>query len=308
MTTDIPRISVGMPVFNGEPYVTAAIDSLLNQSLSDFELIICDNNSTDRTEQICRDYAARDRRIRYFRNEQNLGAARNYNKVFSYAQAPFFRWANADDLSAPELHAKCLSVLEQFPDAVLSYGKTRIIDKNGIAIVDYDDNLDLREPRPSQRFIRLSRSVGLTNIIYGLMRTDAVKKTSLFGNYVASDVNFMAELCLYGIFIEIPEYLFFRRMHPRASSWDRNNEETQRSFWDPKKKTLLMQRWRNHYEYFAAIHRAPLQHRETFRLYWFCFHHLFWEKQLLLRELKAWLQYTWSHAHKSKPSQNRKKD
>src|SRR6202789_2802935 len=81
-----PTVSVGMPVYNGETYLEVAISSVLAQSFDDLELIICDNASTDRTAEICQDYAARDPRIRYFRNAQNLGAAPNYNLAFSHAR------------------------------------------------------------------------------------------------------------------------------------------------------------------------------------------------------------------------------
>ena len=87
-----------MPVFNGERYLESAIRSNLNQSYGNLELIISDNASTDRTEAICRDLAASDARIKVHRNDRNIGAAANYNKLFQLASGEFFRWSNADDL------------------------------------------------------------------------------------------------------------------------------------------------------------------------------------------------------------------
>lgn len=158
-------ISVGMPVFNGERYLETAVRSILNQTYSDFELIISDNASTDRTKEICLDLAAQDHRIKYTRNRRNIGAAGNYNRLFALASGPYFRWANADDISAPKLHAKCLAVLEAHPDAVLAYGKTRIIDGDGAVIRNYDDNMDLQQQRASDRYMRFWKSAGLTNVI-----------------------------------------------------------------------------------------------------------------------------------------------
>ncbi|WP_081588053.1 glycosyltransferase family 2 protein [Gloeocapsa sp. PCC 7428] len=93
-----PRISIGMPVYNGEPYLKDAINSILNQTFEDFELIISDNGSTDRTEEICRTIASQDQRVRYYRNEQNLGAGWNFNRVVDLATGEYFRWACHDDI------------------------------------------------------------------------------------------------------------------------------------------------------------------------------------------------------------------
>jgi glycosyltransferase involved in cell wall biosynthesis len=92
MTSKIPRVSIGLPVFNGEKYLAEALDSILSQTYRDFKLIISDNASTDRTEQICREYAAKDRRIRYYRNEKNIGAPKNFNRVFELSSGKYFRW------------------------------------------------------------------------------------------------------------------------------------------------------------------------------------------------------------------------
>ena len=138
----------------------------------------------------------------------------------------FFRWHNADDLCSPKLHERCLAMLMNHPDIVLCYGKTIIIDSQGEIIDPYDDNLDLRQDKPSQRFRAFFKQVGQTNVIYGLMRRSAVEKTMLMGKgtFFAADVNFMAEMTLYGKFYELPEPLFSRRMHRQASSWDRKKQ------------------------------------------------------------------------------------
>src|SRR5438034_9026734 len=86
-----PRVSVGMPVYNGERYVAEAVDSLLAQTYEDFELIICDNASTDRTGEIARSYAARDTRVRYARHEKSLGAGGNLRRGLALASAEYCR-------------------------------------------------------------------------------------------------------------------------------------------------------------------------------------------------------------------------
>ena len=100
-----------MPVYNGEEYIALAIRAVLDQTFSDFELIISDNASEDRTEDICREFASLDSRIRYYRNSENIGTAGNNNRLLELARGEFFRWSNADDLFAPRFHELCLKAL-----------------------------------------------------------------------------------------------------------------------------------------------------------------------------------------------------
>src|SRR5713101_1663534 len=124
------RVSIGVPVYNGERYLGAALDSLLTQTYEDFELVICDNASTDRSGEIAQSYAAKDKRVRYARNQKNLGAARNYRRTFELSSGAYFRWAPADDLSGPELLARCVEILDREPSVVLVNPKTSFIDEH----------------------------------------------------------------------------------------------------------------------------------------------------------------------------------
>ncbi|WP_083330806.1 glycosyltransferase family 2 protein [Halofilum ochraceum] len=284
---DRPSISVGMPVYNGEPYVESALRSVLDQTFDDFELIVCDNASTDRTSEIVRDLASSDRRIRYSCNERNLGAAGNYNHAFALARAPYFRWMNADDLIEPELHALCLQALKSNPEAVLAYGHTRIIDADGAVTADYNDNLHLDDPRPSVRFRQFFERVGLANVIFGLMRRDALARTSLMGNgrMPAADIRMMAELTLLGRFIALEPTLFYRRMHAEASSWDRTDSTRQATFWGNTSSDFVIPHWRLYagYLYRALQYRlAPL---ERARVISHVFHLMYWGRGKLATDL-----------------------
>src|SRR5579871_2348739 len=137
----VPAVSVGMPVFNGEMFLEVAISSVLAQTLDDLELIICDNASTDRTAEICQDYATRDPRVRYFRNPQNLGAAPNYNLAFSHARGRYFKWLAHDDRITPTYHDKTSRVLDERTDAVLCNSVVQYIDQNGAPIGIYNTGL-----------------------------------------------------------------------------------------------------------------------------------------------------------------------
>lgn len=216
--TGRPKVSIGMPVYNREPYIPAVLDSVLSQTYRDFELLISDNASTDKTEAICREYAARDSRIRYVRNATNLGLAGNYNSVFRLAVGEYFRWVAGDDLCAPESLAACVEVLDRRPDVVLCYPKTGIIDAEGIYQGGYDDNLHLDDERPSDRFIRAFRQIGLVNVHFGLMRSRILGQTCLYHPGPGGDYAFIYELALHGKFVEIPRELFYRRLHA-GSSW-----------------------------------------------------------------------------------------
>lgn len=289
MSNSHPLITVGMPVYNGEKYVASAIQSVLDQSNPDFELIIADNASTDSTQQICLEFAAGDHRIRYLRNQENIGAAKNYNYLVDMARGEYFRWFNADDLCAPESHQLCLDALLENPDAVLSYGNTELIDANGATLRPYADNLHLSEDSPSDRFKRYFDQVGLTNVIYGLMRTDAVRKTELFGDgsLPGVDITFMAELCIHGKFIELPRLLFFRRMHEEASSHDLEDEDRQAEFWQAAAQPFSMPVLRKNLRLFRAAWRSGVSFGEKTRISTYLLRRMNWQRRQIAAEVSA---------------------
>ncbi len=218
-----PRVSIGIPIYNGERFLRETLDGLLAQTYTDFEIIISDNASTDKTEEICQEYAAKDHRIRYYRNAENLGAAPNYNRTFELAQGEYFKWAACDDLVAPEHLERCVEILDKHPAVVLAYTLECDVDEKGKIIKESGENLlNLTEPKPHQRFAhhhRLwrQRSFMCPNPVFGVMRTDTLKKTPLIGNFAWADLVLLSELCLLGEFYEIPEYLFFFRWHDQTS-------------------------------------------------------------------------------------------
>src|ERR1043165_2318071 len=122
-----PRVSVGMPVYNGERFLRQAVESILGQTFRDFELIISDNGSTDATQQLCEEFAAADSRVRYIRHDKNRGAIFNWAHVVDAARAPYFKWASANDISAPRLLELCVQCLDTQPAVVVAYGPTENI-------------------------------------------------------------------------------------------------------------------------------------------------------------------------------------
>ena len=146
------RVSMGMPVYNGERYVAEAIESVLQQTFGDFELVISDNGSTDSTRSICEGYAARDPRVRYFRSDANRGATWNFNRVVELSRGEYFRWAAHDDRIRPEYLERCVAVLDADPEAVLCYTQVEIIDAAGASRGVYQDQaLDTAAPPDASR-------------------------------------------------------------------------------------------------------------------------------------------------------------
>lgn len=257
-------VTIGVPVYNGELYLREALDSLLGQTYGDFGLVISDNASTDGTESICREYAARDRRVRYERSPRNVGVSRNHQRILDFCTTPYFRWAADDDLSAPTSLERCLAVLESRPDVVLAYPKTRLIDAAGTVTGEYEDHLHLVQHCPSDRYITLANNLGLCNAIFGLARTDVLRRVGPMGPYAGSDIVFLAELSLHGCFWEVPEFLFYRRMHPEAAS--AMTEEQLLVHCDPTARRRDQRLWRHLVEHLRAAIRAPIHPREKARV------------------------------------------
>ena len=214
-----PRVSLGLPVYNASRYLRQALDAVLAQDFTDFELIISDNGSTDQTWAICTEYADRDPRIRLLRNPTNLGVARNFNRVVEEAEGDLFRWVAYDDLMAPTLLSACVAELDRSgPGTVIAYPQTALIDDEGAVVGQYDDNLDIRHRHPAMRVAAAARRWNLLNPLYGVIRLDQLRRTGLEREHVSGDVPLFMELAAMGEIHEVPEPLFFRRFHAGSST------------------------------------------------------------------------------------------
>ena len=259
-----PRVSVGLAVYNGENYLAPALDSILGQTFTDMEVIVSDNASTDRTAEICRKYASRDSRIRYERNERNIGSTRNFNRVFELATGEYFKWAAHDDLIAPQFLQECVEVLDAHPDVVLCHTKTLIIDEGGFVTRLHEDVQGTHSTKVHRRF-RAQLFDFMCYEIFGLIRSAALAKTSLIGVYGHGEAILLAKLSMMGRFHQVPEYLFHNRDHP-ARSYYRYKTYKDYTIWlDPTKAgKILFPRWKMGIEFLKAIETSPL--RRTDRL------------------------------------------
>lgn len=258
MNRKSPRVSVGMPVYNGEKHLRVAVDSILGQTFRDLELIISDNASTDGTEAICREYAARDLRVRYHRHPKNIGGSENYNTVFRRANGQYFKWAASNDHCDPGFIEACVSVLDERPDTVLVYPRTRFVLTDSGETEEYDDRLDLPQERACERFRAFVERVDRCNALYGLIRPEALGRTRLVGKYINSDRVLLGELTLHGKFAEVPEFMFFRRMDPASATTMRSRKEIVRFYYPELTSRMLFQHWKLHRGYLSAVLRAPL--------------------------------------------------
>ncbi|MFS0513957.1 glycosyltransferase family 2 protein [Nostoc sp. UIC 10607] len=312
MSSNQPRLSIGLPVYNGEKFIKEAIDSLLAQTFEDFELIISDNASTDKTEEICRAYAEQDQRICYYRNDKNIGCARNFNRVFKLSSGEYFKWAAYDDLHAPDFIKKCVEVLDQDPSIILCHSHTYFIDEQGNFLQNYDIKLKADALKPHKRFHELLTK-HLCYQCYGVIRASALRMVPPMGGYGNADGILLLRLGLLGRFYEIPEYLFFARSHPQQSMsmffpnyllFSDKNQKPLLSmlpdfyayavwFDSANKGQILFPHWRIIWEYILSIWRSHLSLYERLCCHISLQQQLKGTEYLLLKDLLRVLQLIW---------------
>ena len=263
-----PRVSIGLAVYNGQRYLAEAVDSVLAQTCADLELIVSDNASTDATESICRARAAGDQRLRYYRNRQNLGAAKNFNRAFALSRGEYFKWMAADDVLAPECIARCAERLDGDPAAVLAFPRVAVIDEfdNAAEKRPYRyDRLDLTSPSAGERVRQIILHLPSISIIFGLIRASALRRTPLFRPYVGADYCLLFDLALLGRFAEVPEYLARGRWHAdsygakvgRLKRRGLREGAAEARWFDPQNRGLLvMPHWRCLWEHLLSAARS----------------------------------------------------
>jgi glycosyltransferase involved in cell wall biosynthesis len=233
--TASPTVSIGVPAYNAGDYLDAALASIVAQTYADLEVIVSDNASHDETEAIGRAWAARDPRVRYERNERNLGVVGNYNRLVDLARGRYFKWSAADDVIEPSLVERSVDILDRQPETVLVAPRVTLVDATG-APLPFDAELrgyvttygewkappvrlrdELTSDDPVRRFravvLRLRDST-LAAHTFALVRRAALLRTHLLEVKRATDKILLAELALMGPFEEIDEALFHWRIHP----------------------------------------------------------------------------------------------
>jgi glycosyltransferase involved in cell wall biosynthesis len=255
-------------VYNGEAFLAEALDSLLAQTFTDFELIVSDNASTDATGDICRERAARDARVRYVRQETNVGAMRNFNGVFALARGEYFKWAAHDDVHEPTYLERCVAVLDQRPEVALVYPAARDIDENGKTLRTQRQDLRTDEANPATRFRAIIRRTHSCVAVLGVVRASVLRATRLLGSFADCDRVLLAEVALAGRIVELPEPLFVHRQHQNRSVWQYTTRQTRSAWFDPSRHGRPAWPFTRQYaSYIAAIRRARLSSAQRLACY-----------------------------------------
>jgi glycosyltransferase involved in cell wall biosynthesis len=223
----VPRVIIGSPLFNHAKDFPEAIDSILNQTYTDFALVLVDDCSTDETPAIAQEYAALDSRVSYQRNTERLGLIANSHEAFNAArqrhpEAEYFAWASDHDLWHPRWLQQLVEAMDANPDVVLSYPLNRRIGAAG----------EVLKRRPwafdtfgvTDRWVRMRRSIkdmSAGNMVYGLYRVSALERAGVYRHVLVPDRLLFTELALYGQFKQVPQVLWFRRWYGRIFSLGR---------------------------------------------------------------------------------------
>jgi glycosyltransferase involved in cell wall biosynthesis len=258
----VPRLTIGLPVYNGQNYVAESLEALLGQSFSDFELIISDNASTDGTGEICRRYEKEDSRVRYVRQPRNVGLAPNHNFLVEQARGELFKWASHDDLYARDLLKSCVQALDENPDVVLAHSWTAMIDGSGAVTEALEYPLATASVRAPERFRSMLFDEGGDDD-GGLMRTEILRRVAPKNSYHHADRTTITEIGLYGPFYQVKDWMYFRRDHPERAERACPTVRSRCANMDPRRASRLRNPAARLYgeyiwAYMTGIRRAPL--------------------------------------------------
>ncbi len=216
-----PRVSIGLPVYNGALHLPEALDSLLSQRFTDFEIILSDNASTDGTEAICRAYAAKDARIRYVRQEENIGPTANFNFVLSQSVAPYFMWAAHDDFWEPDFLGEMVAILDARADVEIAFCKFDNVTYEERLRTRLFDMAELVQPSLYEglnAFLRHAEYNGKANVFYGLLRRETVLRlggVKIWGVGVwGADMLYVFSILTHGRLALSERVLFHKRSAP----------------------------------------------------------------------------------------------
>ena len=212
ITAQRPLVSIGIPVFNGEDFVRQALDALLAQTYDNLELIISDNASTDRTGEICQEYATRDPRIKYIRNPSNVGLYANYRRVVSLATGEYFMWAAVDDLKPSDAIEGCVNALSRNQRAVMAHGIVLVRAPGADDLVEFPNAVKALDKNAAARVRFFTRGIEHNAMLYGMYRLDSLKQAN-FGSHLGQDYLLCLQMCLLGEveYIGVPLIIFRHR-------------------------------------------------------------------------------------------------
>lgn len=198
-----PLVSIGIPTYNRARFLSRSLESALNQSHSHIEVIVSDNASFDETEDLCRKYAASDRRVRYFRQNENVGPTRNFNATLDVVRGEYFMWLADDDWLDSNYVACCLSRLHADPAVIAAAGRAKLYAENS-EFQERDISINLLQATPQARVLAYYAQVTYNSLFYGLTKSEILRKIGL-ENTLAGDWKTVSVLALHGKLITVEE-------------------------------------------------------------------------------------------------------
>lgn len=279
-----PTVSIGVPVYNGERYLRACIETLQAQTFADVELIISDNASTDATWAICSDVAQGDQRIRAFRQERNIGAPANWNFTARQARGGFFKWASASDLCAPFMIERYLEAMRD-ESVVLAFGRTCLIGDDGRELGVFDRDFPVEDERPHERFRRVCHQLSINNAQSGLIRMDALRRTKLDRLYPGGDLVLMAELAMQGKWRLLDEVLLYRRAGAQHFTAMRTSSELNQMFRPGAASELPFLNLRRHADFIGSALASRAAPGERLRAAMAALKGLYWDRRGLREDI-----------------------
>lgn len=265
-TARVPALSLAMPVYNAERFLADALDSIIAQEFTDWELLVCDNASTDATGVIVKEYAERDERIRYVRHPQNLGAARNHNHGFHHTAGDYFAWVHGDNIYRPDYFGRCLAELRAHPELSCVHTAVVDIDEQGRELHRWHEGLRADHPDPAVRFRDLTERDHMCFAWFGVVRRDTMAETSLHASFDSADRLAIVELALRGPIRELDAPLFLHREHAGRIMRQAPTARSRYLVLDPN--------WRGRVpfpilnigrQYLRAVRHSPISRRDKLR-------------------------------------------
>lgn len=214
-----------MPIYNGEPYLVDAVESILGQTFTDFELILCDNSSTDATQEWCRKWERQDSRVKYHRNRRNVGLAANFGLAADLCSAPLIKWAASDDILDPTCLADCVELLDARPDVVLAVPGGRLIGPDGAALppaadvlrpIEWPDDV-VERVKTYLDMLTSVEAIAVMLYLYGIFRADATPFRLTLPAYPMSDREILLRALLAGKFAETNSPSLSIRIHDASA-------------------------------------------------------------------------------------------
>lgn len=204
------KISVAVPTRNEQDNIAKTIESVLDQTFTNFELLVSDNHSSDSTVKTINSYVAKDKRVRLFEQPLNIGAISNMNFLFRQSRGDYFIILGAHDLWSTNYLESLHRVLEKNQKAVCAFGQTLFIDAQENNLHIPSRTIDTAGMTQSEKFISIV--ISGQNLLFGLFRKNALEQVPEQRHIVGSGEMLLQSIAIFGDFVQVPEARFFRRV------------------------------------------------------------------------------------------------